>query len=1190
MANRISFSPFTLHTIKRIIILFLLPLFGLIPQTLWAQCGNPSEFEILPDLYPPRTIRMAIHVIHRDSINDTTNIPVDVSDFHGVRPDYWAHREQTVNALLGASDAPKYYFYDKGFRRDSKIRVRFDTILHHVDPVLFLSRTGNDLSWEMSGLKSKFVTNNSQLTAFQKDKWMHLFYVRDSTAFFTGKFVFGGAALTKEIRFTERLNDYYVWQSDTLFDNLRADDNFIHELLHTVRIKHNFIYSDEPPFTEVNGACDYTIAGHRFGEDTTSFPFRPNNYMYKGGGKNATHGPVEGSITLCQAQRSLYYLWNFDNEPPNSAYNVYDCVTGIDDCYNYHTTVLKNDFSTLNYSTKAYGDIIVPEGVTFTVNCQLEMPSNTKIIVKPGGKLVVDGGTITSSTTCNDFWQGIELWGNTAKSQLEKNYGTDHLQGVAVFKNGAVIENARVAVWTQNPISLIKTGGIVHASNTTFRNNIQSVIMAPYHNFNPANGKDWRDISYFHQCRFEYTNQWLDTTVQPQPALSMNNVKGVTITQCTFINTHPTFFPGTSFRGTGIYAQDADWYSSQCRFEGLWRGVQLGDVVRAPRVTLERDTFMNCYLGTVLRYNDFATVQQNVYDNCRFGQYILFSGGFNVTENTFKNHAQWGIGAYTINTGTHANKIYNNSFDNLGTGIQATAGGTGSNAGLSFGCNLFTPNNVNRYDLVVTSGVVDKQQGRCNDGKKNEAITPAGNRLSHSCGTPAADFDIWNGYPQKIKYSHHRQQNSTDPYKPSCYSSSVISTNGCLADFNTLLSCPTQAFVQGPLGTMQHYSDSVRIQLGQELDQRRILGIHWSDSLDGGNTSQLIATVNDPLQSSAQIRSALNLKYVSDAVLIAALERQPVLNDTDLVAILTQHSPLSVPLADQLETLTHLLSSTQIAALQALQGGLSVRDEKELLLRYHTQQADLALNRLVRHLAYDTLIESPEDSMIAVLQGWNTPLTLQTLVRLYWSTEQYTLAQQSLDTLLLDTAYTEYGIVAQKIHQVLADNDSTTTVWNLVSDTLLLDSLALDTFSSAQALAQNLMHQLTGKEYAYREETLPGSGPATRIRTGTTEQSLPSNGSTYQIYPNPNPGTFTLLFPEPGTVSRHNQPNQLKRPNPIRRVTVYNTMGHVVFQTTFEHTPLQQLITLKEASNGVYHLVVEENKIPVYSSKLIVRD
>jgi len=71
-------------------------------------------------------------------------------------------------------------------------------------------------------------------------------------------------------------------------------------------------------------------------------------------------------------------------------------------------------------------DIVIGRNATLTINCRLSMPEKSKIIIKPGGKLILNGGVV--SNDCGKKWKGIEIWKD------EKNSGTVEML------NGAKIE------------------------------------------------------------------------------------------------------------------------------------------------------------------------------------------------------------------------------------------------------------------------------------------------------------------------------------------------------------------------------------------------------------------------------------------------------------------------------------------------------------------------------------------------------------------------------------------------------------------------------------------------------------------------------------------------------------------------------------------------------------------------------
>ena len=120
------------------------------------------------------------------------------------------------------------------------------------------------------------------------------------------------------------------------------------------------------------------------------------------------------------------------------------------------------------------GILEVDSGGVCYMTDTIGMGATARIIVRPGGKLVVDGGTLTSVDS-GGMWQGVEVWGHRNRHQTAADQGTLEL------RNGAVIENALCGVRTgRGSDSLHTTGGIVTAENSTFRNCAKAVEFLPY--------------------------------------------------------------------------------------------------------------------------------------------------------------------------------------------------------------------------------------------------------------------------------------------------------------------------------------------------------------------------------------------------------------------------------------------------------------------------------------------------------------------------------------------------------------------------------------------------------------------------------------------------------------------------------------------------------------------------------------
>ncbi|NTV27380.1 MAG: hypothetical protein HGA93_01685, partial [Methanothrix sp.] len=164
--------------------------------------------------------------------------------------------------------------------------------------------------------------------------------------------------------------------------------------------------------------------------------------------------------------------------------------------------------STLTGGGMSLCGFIVKPGKTFTVKGMLTMGQNAKIVVERGAKLIVDGGTITGLPGFT--WQGIEVWGDSSKTQANNGI----YQGIAKFVNYSVVENAKVGAVTiriDGAPNYAYTGGIIQATDATFRNCTYGVVFYKYENRNPLNNKPLNNASAFTRVIFETNNNYVGT-------------------------------------------------------------------------------------------------------------------------------------------------------------------------------------------------------------------------------------------------------------------------------------------------------------------------------------------------------------------------------------------------------------------------------------------------------------------------------------------------------------------------------------------------------------------------------------------------------------------------------------------------------------------------------------------------------
>jgi hypothetical protein len=137
----------------------------------------------------------------------------------------------------------------------------------------------------------------------------------------------------------------------------------------------------------------------------------------------------------------------------NSRNSRNNCITHVGCSY----TLAENKTLRIDFDTWIDRDIISEDGATLIVEEKLSMADKAKIIVKANGKLIVDGGIITS---CGNKWEGIQVYGGLSGYDIE-------------IINNSTIENTSKAA-----VSMFATGGWllgdgnaqVLLDNSTFKN------------------------------------------------------------------------------------------------------------------------------------------------------------------------------------------------------------------------------------------------------------------------------------------------------------------------------------------------------------------------------------------------------------------------------------------------------------------------------------------------------------------------------------------------------------------------------------------------------------------------------------------------------------------------------------------------------------------------------------------------
>ncbi|MCR5036611.1 MAG: hypothetical protein K6A73_04735, partial [Bacteroidales bacterium] len=412
-------------------------------------------------------------------------------------------------------------------------------------------------------------------------------------------------------------------------------------------------------------------------------------------------------------------------------------------------------------------DIYVENGTTLTIRNTIYMGASTRIIIKPGGRLIL-GYNAKLTGLCDNMWQGIEVWGDSNADQ-QLHHGT-YYQGYLEMKNGATIENAVCAVELWHPNYWGTTGGIIHATDAIFRNNAKAVHALNYVDHN-LNGNEIAYNSQFTKCSFIIDEDYLGTETFFKH-VDLANVNSVYFSGCDFSVEPKADGVSPSCMGIGAYGagflvksycEEPNMHPScpendmvKCTFEGFNNGIlSINENSQARSFTVRDASFIKNNRGVFIQNTGYATIVRSDFQiggnsSCGYGIYADGVTGFRIEENSFSPSQgvqcpTYGIGIFNSQG---VNDVYLNTFDgltcaNVAYGVNHIADVSGrppaTIPGLTYSCNDNTGNGIDFCVLKDNgSGGIASPQG--------SATVPAGNTFSGS------NYHFYNGGDYEVKY------------------------------------------------------------------------------------------------------------------------------------------------------------------------------------------------------------------------------------------------------------------------------------------------------------------------------------------------------------------------------------------------------------------------------------------------------
>ncbi|MFU8845030.1 MAG: S8 family serine peptidase, partial [Bacteroidales bacterium] len=531
------------------------------------------------------------------------------------------------------------------------------------------------------------------------------------------------------------------------------------------------------------------------------------------------------------------------------------------------------------------GDVVVMPGAELTLTSTLYMQPETRIIVRRGGKLVIDGGSVTSVGT-GLRWRGIEVWGNSAQPQQVVYQGW-----VRIINEGSV-KNSVMGIYTNRPDHAEEgrwepgyTGGIVQGIDARFVNNKTALQFYPY---------NYPSVSGFTNC--EFITYGYEAGVDESAFLvEITGINGIGFLACHFENK----CDAVEFYRSGIHCvnsyvnvhgkcKDAsepcdDW--DQSTFTGLHYGIHASAITSTYYIDVRNTEFNNNRRSLYLSGISNARITSNEFIiNTPFkedGGYALYLDectGYWVEDNEFRHDvsSRKGIGVIVNNSGTDPNEIYRNRFRNLEQGISAQGNNKDpkSATGLQILCNDFVDCDA---DILVVNPSESRGIGiAAHQGANSQNPQHmAGNLFHHHT---AIDFNDINNEGEDIIY-YYPLQNTDDRVKPEEITGNTV--NPVSIPFS-----PPWDYVDGCPCRLESggggHEEELKQQMAESGQQADDLQESLDMLIDDGDSESLfwdvyMSTSPEAMQVYQELMNTS--PYLSDTVVSAAIIKEDVLVD-----------------------------------------------------------------------------------------------------------------------------------------------------------------------------------------------------------------------------------------------------------------------------------------------------------------------
>jgi len=355
------------------------------------------------------------------------------------------------------------------------------------------------------------------------------------------------------------------------------------------------------------------------------------------------------------------------------------------------------------------GDLIISSG-TLTINQKVEFSASSKVIVKLGAKLIVEGNGILTKCPEAEFWQGVRIETNPSP------FGSTTGRGIEI-RDGGTIEYANIGVYKS--LSQGASAGTLPSLKMTNGAIIRNCDKGVYFNNNGNSfgflGEQENSIiedSYFYDNDIAINLRFNDGMTLRRNTF-LDNYYGVEVTNSSVDIVNNNF----ADIGVGILLN--------AMYPSLW-GMNITNNVFTSGHAIDTESLNNA---------SYLFIDQNV--SLSAPMYVHGLVDFQVTANDFIDCTR--AMEYSATGSNNDNLVYGNSFSNNSTGINVDG-----NNNMEYRFNCFE--NTKNADIGLGYGTsIREDQGNPIDEAAN--CFDNGSRIQTIDDDPALAFKYWK-YPQ----------------------------------------------------------------------------------------------------------------------------------------------------------------------------------------------------------------------------------------------------------------------------------------------------------------------------------------------------------------------------------------------------------------------------------------------------------